>query len=56
MRLKAKLTGLSLAALFLLALGCETDQTPTSGIEKKVDSLNEAVMEQLKKDSTRQVE
>jgi hypothetical protein len=38
----------------LLAVGCQSGQSPTGEIEKKVDSLNNKVMEQLKKDTTNQ--
>jgi hypothetical protein len=51
---KTPLAGLIVVLGMFLLVGCESDQTPTGEIKKKVDSLNNKVMEQLRKDSINQ--
>ena len=42
--------------MVIMLTSCASDQRNTVDIERKVDSLNQEVMEQLKKDSTNQPE
>jgi hypothetical protein len=51
---KALLTGIQAGLMVVLLTSCASDQRSPVDIERKVDSLNRAVMDQLKKDSTNQ--
>jgi hypothetical protein len=53
---KALLAGVQAGFMVIMLTSCASDQRNTVDIERKVDSLNQEVMEQLKKDSTNQSE